>query len=99
MNCCVADFRYKEVINQSDGTRLGCANDVEIDTCSGKIISIVIYGQAKFFGLLGRQPDIKICWDDICVIGEDTILVKFCPPPCHDVRSKKRGRFFDSFFS
>ena len=99
INCCVTDLRYKEVINNADGTRLGCVNDVEIDTRNGCVISIVIYGQAKCFGLFGRAPDIKICWSDICVIGEDTILVKFCPPVCNEVRQKKRGRFFDSFFN
>jgi len=100
MNCCVTDFRYKEVINNADGTRLGCVNDVEIDTCTGCVVSIVIYGQAKCFGLFGRTPDIKICWNDICVIGEDTILVKYCPPPCAcDVRQRKKGKFFDSFFN
>lgn len=99
MNCCVTDLRYKEVINNADGTRLGCVNDVEIDTCNGCVVAIVIYGQAKCFGLFGRTPDIKICWNDICVIGEDTILVKFCPPPVGDVRQRKKGRIFDSFFN
>ncbi len=99
MNCCVTDLRYKEVINNADGTRLGCVNDVEIDTCTGSIVAIVIYGQAKCFGLFGRTNDIKICWNDICVIGEDTILVKFCPPPCNDARQRKKGRIFDSFFN
>ncbi len=100
MNCCVTDLRYKEVINNADGTRLGCVNDVEIDTCTGCVVAIVIYGQAKCFGLFGRTADIKICWNDICVIGEDTILVKYCPPPCAcDVRQRKKGKFFDTFFS
>ena len=100
MNCCVTDLRYKEVINNADGTRLGCVNDVEIDTCTGSVVAIVIYGQVKCFGLFGRTPDIKICWNDICVIGEDTILVKYCPPPCTcDVIQRKKGKFFDSFFT
>ncbi len=99
MNCCVTDFRYKEVINQADGTRLGCANDVEIDTCSGRIISIVIYGRPKCFGLLGRMPDIKVCWDDICVIGEDTILVRNCPQQFCEARRKRRGGIFETLFN
>ncbi len=99
MNCCVTDLRYKEVINSSDGTRLGCVNDVEIDTCTGSVLAIVIYGQGKCLGLLGRLPDIKICWNDICVIGEDTILVKYCPPPvCCETRQRKKSRFLDNFF-
>lgn len=99
MNCCVTDLRYKEVINNSDGARLGCVNDVEIDTCTGCIVSIVIYGHPRCFGLLGRMNDIKIHWSDICVVGEDTILVNFCPPVCGTSRQRKRGRLFDSFFN
>ena len=98
MNCCVTDMRYKEVINNANGCRLGCVNDVEIDTCSGRLIAIVIYGSSKFFGLFGKTPDIRICWEDICVIGEDTILVKYCPPQEPFQRQKRRGRSFDSFF-
>ena len=75
MNCFITEMREKEVINLANGCRLGCVNDVEIDTCSGCLVSIVIYGKSKFFGLLGRCEDIKIPWKDITVIGDDTILV------------------------
>lgn len=99
INCCVTDLRYKEVISNSDGTRLGCVNDVEIDTCSGNVVSIVIYGTAKCFGIFGKTHDIKICWKDICVIGEDTILVNYCPPCREENLRRKRSGIFDSFFS
>lgn len=83
MNCCITDLNAKEVINLRDGYRLGSVCDVEIDTCSGCLISIIIWGKPKCLGLLGRQEDIKICWNDIKVIGEDTILVDFdCPREC-----------------
>ncbi len=77
MNCRVCDLRYKNVINITDGTILGCVNDIEIDTANAKIISIIIYGKYKFFGLLGREEDITIPWCDIKVIGEDAVLVKY----------------------
>lgn len=95
MNCFITDMREKEVINLADGCRLGCVCDVEIDTCKGCIVSIVIYGKCKFFGLFGRYEDIKICWQDIKVIGDDTILVDFkCPPEC----KRCNNGFFDFFF-
>lgn len=75
MNCFVTDMREKEVINLKDGCRLGPVCDVEFDTCSGNIISLIIFGKGKMFGLMGRYEDIKICWNDIKVIGDDTILV------------------------
>lgn len=96
MNCFVTDMHEKEVINLKDGCRLGSVCDVEVDTCTGKVCSVVIFGRAKLFGLMGRTQDIKICWENIRVFGDDTILVEFdCPAEC---RPRRRGNFFDSLF-
>ena len=78
MSCRIAELRHKEVINQSDGMRLGFVDDVEINTKTAQLVSIVIYGRLKLFGLLGRYDDTVIPWCDIKLIGEDTILV-CCP--------------------
>ncbi len=77
MNCRIDDMRHKEVINVKDGMRLGNVCDLEIDTETAKVMSLVIYGRLRFFGLLGREDDIVIRWQDIQVIGEDTILVNY----------------------
>ncbi len=79
MSCRVQDLKHKEVICISDGCALGCICDVEIDIKEAKVISLVIYGRPKCFGLLGREDDIVISCQDIEVIGEDTILVKSAP--------------------
>jgi len=63
--------------------------DTEIDTCCAKVTAIIIYGKCRLFGLLGREEDIVICWDEIQCIGEDTVLVKYCPPP--GAASHRRG--------
>ena len=68
-------MRNREVINVNDGRRLGSVCDVEIDTCSGKLASIIIYGKPKLFGFLDREEDLVIPWEDIQVFGEETILV------------------------
>ncbi len=81
MVCRIMDLRYKEVINVNDGSCMGCVSDVEIDTCCAGVTAIVIYGRQKLFGLLGREEDIVICWNQIQCIGEDTVLVKYCYPP------------------
>ena len=75
MNCRMIEMRNKEVININDGTRLGVVCDVEIDTCTGKLAAIVIYGKPKGFGLLGKEEDLIIPWEEIQVLGEETILV------------------------
>lgn len=96
MNCFITDMREKEVINLSDGCRLGHVCDVEIDTCSGCLVSIIIWGKSKFFGLMGKYKDIKISWNDIKVIGDDTILVDFnCPDEC---KKTANPGLFESLF-
>ncbi len=96
MNCCITDMREKEVINLKDGCRLGNVCDVEFDTCSGNIVSIIVFGKGKAFGLLGRGEDIKICWNDIKVIGDDTILVDAVIP--ENCKCNTKENMFDSLF-
>ena len=77
MNCCIDDMRHKEVINVKDGMRLGNVCDLEIDTTNARVTAIIIYGRLRWFGLLGREDDVVIRWQDIQVIGDDTILVNY----------------------
>lgn len=72
-----ADFRQKEVINMSDGKRLGFVRDVEINLESGKLDAIVIPGEGRIFGLFGKDNEYVIPWSKIKKIGEDIILVEF----------------------
>lgn len=89
------DLRYRDVINIKDGCRLGCVNDVEIDTGTARVLCIVIFGTPKFFGMFGRGEDIIIPWDSIEVIGDDTVLVCFDEkrPP-----KKKKSKLFDALW-
>jgi YlmC/YmxH family sporulation protein len=91
----VTDLRYKDVINVRNGERLGCVSDVEVDTCTARLVSIIIYGSCRWFGLFGREEDLVIHWCDIEVIGEDTILVNI---ECHEEKHKRTGGFFENFF-
>ena len=77
MSCRLVELRHKEVINACDGTRIGYVDDLEIDTKCAKVVSLVVFGRPRFFGLFGRSEDYIIPWDNINLIGEDTILVDF----------------------
>lgn len=96
MNCCVTDLRNKEVINAKNGCRIGQVCDVEIDTCTGCIVSVIIWGRTKCLGLFGREEDIRICWNEIEVIGDDTILV--CSDSIGDKAPKPRRGLFEGIF-
>lgn len=88
MCCRIIEMRDKQVICIKDGTILGCLGDIQIDTCSGKIISIVIFGRPRFFGIFGRCEDIIIPWSCIEIIGEETILVNYNAPDVFKQRKK-----------
>lgn len=98
MNCCVTDMRNKEVISSKSGCRLGFVGDVEIDTCSGKLVSIIIYGRSRCMGILGKEEDIRVCWSDIEVIGNDTVLVCIDDTKCSACPPKGKKGIFDNLF-
>lgn len=72
----IAELKDRQVVCIEDGTILGYVGDVELDTESGKLASIVIFGRPKGFGLFGRDDDLVIPWENISIIGDETILVK-----------------------
>ena len=70
------DFKHKEVINITDGKRLGFVQDVTADLESGLITSIIVPGNAKLFNVFSKDSDIVIPWQNIKCIGDDIILVE-----------------------
>lgn len=92
MHCRISELRDKQVICIGSGCALGPVCDVEIDTCSGQLVAIVVFGPCKCLGLFGRGEDIIIPWCEIKVIGPDTILVGIQPPEFN-----RRGGFFKRF--
>ena len=74
----IEELRDRQVICVKNGALLGMVGDIELDIETGKLSSIVIFGRPKGFGLFGRDDDIVIPWEDIEIIGNETILVKSC---------------------
>ena len=72
----IAELKDRQVVSVSDGMVLGMVGDIELDTESGRLTAIVIYGKQKAFGILGREDDLVIPWSEIEVIGSETILVR-----------------------
>ena len=75
MTCHIAELQYKELVDISDGTRYGFIGDLEVDTESGTIRNIIVYGRSRVFGLLGRENDLVFPWSAIKRIGADLILI------------------------
>ena len=75
----VSELRCKEIINVRDGSRLGYLGDVEVDLESGKVLSLIVPGRRRLFGLLGREPDAVFPWESVERFGADIILVSAGP--------------------
>lgn len=72
----IADLRYKEIINVTNGCRYGYVGDVEVDLDTGQICALVVPGRLRLFGLLGREEDRIFPWESVQRFGEDIILVE-----------------------
>ena len=76
MVCTLTMLRNKEVIDVKSGLRLGYVDDIEIDTETERVTSLIIFGRPRVFGLMGRESDLIVKCTEIALIGEDTILVR-----------------------
>lgn len=71
-----SDLRIRDVVNITDGRRLGVMSDIEVDLETGRVTAIIVPGASRMFGLLGRDSDYVIPWENIRKIGPDVILVE-----------------------
>ena len=69
-------LKYKEVIDVTSGSRYGYVGDVEVDWGEGKVLSLVLPGKPRLFGLLGREEDVVVPFSAVRRFGEDIILVE-----------------------
>ena len=90
MICRIDELKNKQVVCVNNGCVLGLVSDIELDTQNGTLTSIVIFGNYKLFGLFGRGEDIVIPWEDIQVIGNETILVTTNPSLFSQEKQRKR---------
>ncbi len=74
--CRIFDMGYKEVIDLETGARLGYVYDAEIDLETGRVKTLYAPGPARLLGLMGREEDVAIPWENIEKIGDDIILVR-----------------------
>lgn len=74
-----SDLENKEIINFSDGKKLGLVGncDLSIDLETGKILEIIIPENDSFWdGFIGKSKTLTISWNSIKKIGQDTLIVE-----------------------
>ena len=80
----IRELCAKEVVQMEKGVCLGRADDLVFDPAAARLQSLILLGRPKLFGLLGRDEDLVIPWQEIGIIGEDAVLVHTAlpePPP------------------
>ncbi|MBQ8941553.1 MAG: YlmC/YmxH family sporulation protein [Firmicutes bacterium] len=70
----IQSLKQKEVINLCDGLRLGCVEDIVVDTANGCVAAVIVPAPGRLFGVFGRK-ELYIKWCDIKKIGVDIIVV------------------------
>ena len=75
MTCRIDELKNKQVVCVKDGSVLGYISDIDLNTETGSLVAIIIYGKPRLLGVLGREEDIVIPWSEIEVIGDETVLV------------------------
>ncbi|MFD1426701.1 YlmC/YmxH family sporulation protein [Kroppenstedtia sanguinis] len=75
----ISELQAKDVVNVSDGRKLGQIYDLEIDLRLGKVKSLIIPGESRLFGLFTGGKEWVIPWSQIVRIGADVILVRLEP--------------------
>lgn len=73
----ISDFQVKDVVNISDGRKLGNISDIEINLDTGRIETIIISESGRLLGFFGKEEEIIIPWHQIVKIGADVILVRY----------------------
>lgn len=76
MELSFCDLRAKEVVNVSDGKRLGNVIDMIFETNCARVTGIVVPGSRNFFNLFKGNSDIFIPYQRIIKIGKDVVLVE-----------------------
>ncbi|KEZ50006.1 MULTISPECIES: YlmC/YmxH family sporulation protein [Metabacillus] len=72
----ISEFQTKDVVNVSDGKKLGMVSDFDINVTTGKIQAVFISGPGKVLGFFGKEEEVIVPWRNIVKIGEDVILVR-----------------------
>ncbi len=72
----ISDLRELEVINITNGKRLGLVSDIELDAERGRVEAFIMPGGVKGWMLFKHREEQRIPWGKLVNIGEDVILVE-----------------------
>lgn len=71
----IRELCEKEVVQLEQGVCLGRADDLAFDPTTARLQGLILLGRPRLFGLLGREENLTILWQEIETIGTDAVLV------------------------
>lgn len=85
----VYELCEREVVSLATGQNLGRVDDLAFDPQTARVTGVILYGRLKLFGLLGREEDVTIPWEEIEKVGEDVLLTR-----CAALPRRERKKWF-----
>ena len=70
----LSELQNKDVINITDGKKVGNIIDIAIEN-NGRMTSLIVEKSKFFVSMFSNKNEIEIKWEQIEKIGEDVILV------------------------
>lgn len=70
-----SELRMLDIINLTDGRRLGSLYDLDIDMATGRVRALIVPGESGLLGMT-HGGEIEIPWSRVRKIGVDVILVE-----------------------
>ncbi len=70
----ISDLRDREIVNMSDGRKLGIFDDLDLDVEKGYVKALIISGKSGFLNFFSEEHDSIVPWDKIIKIGQDVII-------------------------
>ena len=71
----IRELCEKEVVQLEQGVCLGRADDLAFDPATARLQSLILLGRPRRVGLLGREENLTIPWQESETIGTDAVLV------------------------
>ena len=71
----IRELCEKEVVQLEQGGCLGRADELAFEPATARLQSLILLGRPRLFGLLGREENLTIPWQEIETIGTDAVLV------------------------
>lgn len=96
MKCSITQLLDKAVINIKSAEKIGALTDVEIDTQSASICSIIVAVKCENASFFSKYEKVRIDWSNIKMIGKDAILIDW--PGVYEPIKEDKG-FLDKFLN